>query len=140
MSAPVFLARLRNSRVVRGISANVYSQLVQSALQLLSVPILATHWGLETYGAWLIMFTIPAYLAFADFGFAAAAGNDMTLSIARGDRVAAVETFQAVRTAITGVCFLALGVCAVVLYSLPDARFAFVASLTPAHARHAILL
>ena len=41
------LDRLRNSRVMRGISANLYSQLVQTALQLLSVPILATHWGLE---------------------------------------------------------------------------------------------
>src|SRR5579862_9582591 len=104
MSVLAFLARLRNSRVVRGISANVYSQVVQTVLQLLSVPILATHWGLETYGAWLIIFTIPSYLAFADFGFAAAAANDMTHSVARGDRAAAIETFQAVRTAITAVC------------------------------------
>jgi len=37
-----FLTRLKNSRIVRGISANVYSQLVQLALQLLSVPIYAT--------------------------------------------------------------------------------------------------
>jgi O-antigen/teichoic acid export membrane protein len=140
MSDIPFLTRLRNSRVVRGIGANVYSQVVQTILQLLSVPILATHWGLETYGAWLIIFTVPAYLAFADFGFAAAAGNDMTHSVARGDRTTAIETFQAVRTAITAVCLLALGVCAAILYSLPDARFAFVAGLTPVHARHAVLL
>src|SRR5271170_2561156 len=108
MSPAAFLARLRNSRIIRGISANVYSQLVQTLLQLLSVPILATHWGLETYGAWLVIFTVPAYLAFADFGFAAAAGNDMTHSIARGDRAAAIETFQAVRTAVAGVCLMAL--------------------------------
>jgi O-antigen/teichoic acid export membrane protein len=140
MSAVSLLKRLRNSRVVRGVSANVYSQLVQTALQLLSVPILATHWGLETYGAWLLIFTIPAYLAFADFGFAAAAGNDMTHSIARGDRAVAIETFQAVRTAVAVACLTALGICAAILYSLPDARFAFVAGISHTHARQAILL
>jgi O-antigen/teichoic acid export membrane protein len=134
------LDRLRNSRVVRGISANLYSQLVQTALQLLSVPILATHWGLETYGAWLLIATVPTYLAFADFGFAAAAGNDMTHSIARGDRAAAIETFQAVRTAVAGVCLTALGICAAILYSLPDARFAFVTGVSHTQARHAVLL
>jgi len=140
MSAVAIWTRLRNSRVVRGISANVYSQLVQTVLQLLSVPILATHWGLATYGAWLIIFTVPAYLAFADFGFAAAAGNDMTHSIARGDRASAIETFQAVRTAVTAVCVIALGVAALILSAVPDRRFAFVAGLTPQHARHAILM
>jgi O-antigen/teichoic acid export membrane protein len=140
MSAVSLLERLRNSRIVRGVSANLYSQLVQTALQLLSVPILATHWGLETYGAWLLIFTVPAYLAFADFGFAAAAGNDMTHSIARGDRAGAIETFQAVRTAVAGVCLAALGICAVILYSLPDARFAFVAGVSHTRAREAILL
>jgi len=99
MSAAAFLARLKNSRIVRGIGANVYSQLVQTALQLLSVPIYATHLGLATYGAWLVIFTVPNYLAFADFGFAAAAANDMTVSVARGDRAAAIETFHAVRAA-----------------------------------------
>ena len=140
MSAVSLLDRLRNSRVVRGVSANLYTQLTQTALQLLSVPILATHWGLETYGAWLLIFTVPAYLAFADFGFAAAAGNDMTHSIARGDRAAAIETFQAVRTAVAGVCLIALGICAAILYSLPDIRFAFVTGVSHTHARHAILL
>jgi O-antigen/teichoic acid export membrane protein len=140
MSTAPLLGRLRNSRVVRGISANMYAQLVQTVLQLLSVPILATHWGLETYGAWLLIFTVPAYLAFADFGLAAAAGNDMTRSIARGDRAGAIQTFQAVRVAVAGVCLVALGICAAILYSLPDARFAFVSGLSTTHARHAILL
>lgn len=140
MSPAAFLARLRNSRIIRGISANVYSQLVQTLLQLLSVPILATHWGLETYGAWLVIFTIPAYLAFADFGFAAAAGNDMTLSIARGDRVTAIETFQAVRTAVTAVCLIVVAICAAVIYGMPDHVFAFVAGVSADHARHALLM
>src|ERR1700683_4236902 len=107
MSAALF-TRLRNSRIVRGISANVYSQLVQTALQLLSVPIYATHWGLATYGAWLVIFTVPSFLPFADFAFAAAAANDMTVSVARGNRGAAIETFHAVRAAMAGICSILL--------------------------------
>jgi O-antigen/teichoic acid export membrane protein len=140
MSAAAFLTRLKNSRIVRGISANVYSQLVQTALQLLSVPILATHWGLETYGAWLIIFTVPNYLAFADFGFAAAAANDMTVSVARGDRAAAIETFHAVRAAMAGICLILLLLCVAAVYAIPDHSLAFVSSVSHDQARYAILM
>ena len=139
MSA-AFVNRLKSSRIVRGISANVYSQVVQTALQLLSVPIYATHWGLATYGAWLVIFTVPNYLAFADFGFAAAAANDMTVSVARGDRAAAIETFHAVRAAMAGICSILLLVCVAAVYYIPDRSLAFVSGLSHVQARHAILM
>lgn len=139
MSA-AFVTRLKSSRIVRGIGANVYSQAVQTALQLLSVPIYATHWGLATYGAWLVIFTVPNYLAFADFGFAAAAANDMTVSVARGDRAAAVETFHAVRAAMAGICSILLLVCVAAVYCIPDRSLAFVAGLSHLQARYAILM
>ena len=135
-----FLSRLKKSRLVRGISANVYSQLVQTTLQLLSVPILATHWGLQTYGAWLILFTVPNYLAFADFGFAAAAANDMTVSIARGDRRAAVETFHAVRAAMAGICALLLLICVAAVFLIPDGWLAPITGISHDQARYAILM
>lgn len=134
------LARFRNSRVMRGISANVYSQVVQTALQLLSVPIMATHWGLATYGTWLVIFTVPNYLAFSDFGFAAAAANDMTISIARGDRAAAIKTLHAVRAAMTGMCLLLICICALAIYNIPDAWLSNAAGLSGTHARRAIMM
>ncbi len=140
MSAAAFLTRLKNSRIAHGISANVYSHLVQTALQLLAVPIFATHWGLETYGAWLIIFTVPNYLAFSDFGFAAAAGNDMTISIARGDRAAAIETFHAVRAAMAGICLVLLLICVAAAYGIPDRSLAFVSGVSHDQARFTILM
>jgi O-antigen/teichoic acid export membrane protein len=140
MSVAALLTRFRHSRLIRGISANVYGNLIQTALQLLSVPILATHWGLETYGAWLIIFTVPNYLAFADFGFTSAAANDMTVSVARGDRPAAIKTFQAVRAAMTGICLTLLCLCAAGAYAVPDGWLTFVVGESVNHARHAILL
>jgi O-antigen/teichoic acid export membrane protein len=37
-------------------------------LQLLLVPILILSWGVDLYGEWLLVYTIPAYLVIADFG------------------------------------------------------------------------
>jgi len=103
------------------------------------VPILATHWGLQTYGAWLIIFTFQTNLAFADFGFAAAAANDMTVSVARGDRAAAIETFHAVRAAMAAsVCVLII--CAAAVYCIPAGSLAFVSGISHEQARQAILM
>jgi O-antigen/teichoic acid export membrane protein len=134
------ITRFKNSRFIRGISANLYAQLVQTALQLLSVPIYATHWGLATYGAWLVLFTVPNYLAFADFGFAAAAANDMTVSVTRGDQAAAIETFHAVRAAMIGICSVLLILCVAAVYFIPDRSLDFVSGLSHAEARDAILM
>jgi len=63
-------------------------------MQLVSVPVLLPLWGAERYGSWLMLTTIPSYFALSDFGFAAAATSEMTMLIARGERDAALVTFQ----------------------------------------------
>jgi O-antigen/teichoic acid export membrane protein len=140
MSTAAFLNRLKRSRIARGVSANVYTQAMQTVLQLVSVPVLATHWGLQVYGAWLVIFTVPNYLAFADFGFAAAAANDMTVSVARGDRAAAIETFHAIRAAMAGICLILLLISVAAAYGIPDRTLAFVSGVSHDQARRAILM
>ena len=104
------------ARLLRGIGANAFSQLVIIGLQLALVPVLATHWGLKLYGVWLMLFTIPSYLALGDFGFATAAGVDMTMKVARGDRAGTLVTYHSALAAITfvstSVFLVALLVCA----------------------------
>jgi O-antigen/teichoic acid export membrane protein len=64
--------------------------------QLISVPILTYVWGLERYGEWLMLITIPTYFALSDMGFTAAATSDMTMANARGDKNSVLATFQSV--------------------------------------------
>ncbi len=103
------------ARLLRGIGANAFSQLVIIGLQLALVPVLATHWGLRVYGIWLMLFTIPSYLALGDFGFATAAGVDMTMKVARGDRAGAVTTYHSALAAIlalsTTILVIVLAIC-----------------------------
>lgn len=112
------LRRLGRSRLAQAAGANLVVQLVQVTVQLAAVPILATHWGLRTYGIWLLLFTIPSYLAMADLGLASAAGNDMTASVARGERARAIATYQALRLTVLLVAGIVFAAAALVIYGL----------------------
>ena len=77
------------------IGAHGVSQAVNLAVQFLSIAVLSRVWGLETYGTWLILFTLPAYLAMGDFGFVTAAANDMTAAVAQNRKRDAARSFVA---------------------------------------------
>ncbi len=69
-------------RILHGLGANAYGQLVVIVIQLAGVPILLHAWGMQLYGEWLILAAIPIYLSMADLGFSLSAGNDMTARMA----------------------------------------------------------
>jgi O-antigen/teichoic acid export membrane protein len=81
-------------RLLKSVGAGLYGQAVVIVIQLAGVPILLHYWHAELYGAWLILFAIPSYLAMTDLGFSQSAGNDMTARVARGDRAGALAVFQ----------------------------------------------
>lgn len=107
------MARLGQSRFVVNFGALGYARLVQIAIQLALVPAFANAWGLETYGVWLILFTIPSYLVISDFGLTQAATNDMIMARARGDVGSVATTYRTLRLAL-----LALGLAVVALTAL----------------------
>ena len=90
------LNRLIDSRLFRGVGANVYGQAATLIIQLGSVPLLLSAWGVQLFGLWIMISAIPSYLALADFGFSTAAANDMTMATARGAYAEARGAFQSV--------------------------------------------
>lgn len=112
------LARLRRSPIAHGIGANVAGQIAGTFAQLALVPVFVTCWGVATYGAWLLLFTLPSYIVMADLGLASAAGNDMTGRVAQGDRAAATALFQAVRVVGLAAGGTVLCIAAATLYAL----------------------
>jgi len=95
-----------------GAGANSLGKVWVLIVQLLSIPVLTSAWGVDGYGTWLMLTTIPTYLALSDFGLGTAAAIDITRSIARGDRDAALQAFQSVwvfLTVITGVVAILVG-------------------------------
>lgn len=93
-------------RLLKGFGANSLGKFWALLIQLISVPVLTSAWGLEGYGVWLMIATIPVYLGLSDFGLGTAAGVDMTAAMALNDRPAALQAFQSVwlfMTAVTAI-------------------------------------
>jgi len=88
------LASSVGRRLLGGTFANLLDKLALLAVQLIAIPLLSHHWGAEGYGTWLMLMTIPTYVAVSDFGLGTAAGVEITQRVARSDTVGALETFQ----------------------------------------------
>ena len=106
-------------RILHGLGANAYGQLVVIVIQLAGVPILLHAWGAQLYGEWLILAAIPAYLSMTDLGFSQSAGNDMTARMARGDEAGTLAVFQSLSVLVYGVAIAGLLISAIALWVLP---------------------
>ena len=101
-------------RILHGLGANAYGQLVVIVIQLAGVPILLHAWGTQLYGEWLILAAIPTYLSMTDLGFSQSAGNDMTARMARGDIAGALAVFQSLSVLVYGLALAGLVLVALV--------------------------
>jgi O-antigen/teichoic acid export membrane protein len=81
-------------RLALNFSANLYSQFVNSIVQLVSVPLFLAFWSKERYGIWILISQIPDCLAIGDAGFATTSANEVSIAIAQGDRERALRSLQ----------------------------------------------
>lgn len=81
-------------RLLGGTLANLLDKLALLAVQLVAIPLLSQHWGAQGYGTWLMLMTVPTYVAVSDFGLGTAAGVEITQRVARGDTSGALAAFQ----------------------------------------------
>lgn len=91
-------------RIIAGMGANSFGLAITIVIQLISLPLFLHYWDTSTYGVWLMLSAIPAYLSMADIGMVAAAGNKMTMSMGDGDVLEANKTFQSAQLFMTIVC------------------------------------
>lgn len=89
-------------RVLHGVGANTYTQLVTILIQLGSVPLFLKVWNVETYGFWVLISAAPAYFAMADVGIMAVAINRITM-------LAGEDNWDQVRLVFNS-CLLFLGI------------------------------
>ncbi len=91
-------------RIVLGLGANAFSQVVTILIQIFSVPLFLFYWDASTYGTWLLLSAVPAYLSMADAGMVNAAGNKMTMAMGRSDVAEANNVYQSAQLFMTIVC------------------------------------
>ncbi len=98
------------ARIAAALAANAFGQAVTVASQLMLTPLYFRLWGAAMYGEWLILSSIPAYLTMADLGIGSAAGNEMTMRAAAGDRAGAQRTLMGALWVAGGAAAVALAV------------------------------
>ena len=97
-------------RIINGLGANAFGQIVTIIIQVVSVPIFLKYWGTELYGEWLILSSIQAYFTMSDIGFGSIAANEMTMLVSRGERAEALKVFQS--------CQVFVGVISIIIFLL----------------------
>ena len=95
-----------SDRLKKGFAVQGVGQVISLIVQFGSIPLFYHFWGKLVYGEWLALSTIPSYFALSDLGFAGAAGTEMTMRVARGDREGALKVFQSAWLLVTGVSLL----------------------------------
>lgn len=122
-------------RLLLGFLSNWVSRLAGTLIQLVQVPLLLHYWSVSLYGEWLIVTSIPSYLSFSNIGFGSVAGNEMTMSMGRDDREAALRVFQSCWWLIAGVCAVTVMLLLGAVMLFPVAKWLHLNSISPADAR-----
>lgn len=81
-------------RLWSSLGANATTQALTVGIQLISIPLFLSVWNTETYGIWVLLSTIPTYIALSDFGVLTVATNKMTIARGKGDNTQQIKTFQ----------------------------------------------
>ena len=84
----------RRSRILSGISANLFAQAANVGIQLAGIPVLLHYWGVAYYGEWLLLFSIPSYLGMSDLGLGTVATTEVSMAVARNDYEQARRLFR----------------------------------------------
>jgi O-antigen/teichoic acid export membrane protein len=106
-------------RIINAFIAHGLGQAVSVFAQIVSVPLFLSVWGAAKYGEWILLSTIPAYLALSDLGLSTVAANEMDQRAALGDHerlqviyrtlVATVGLFVLVVLAVSGAAWWIFG-------------------------------
>lgn len=119
-------------RIVAALGANAFGQGINIVIQLASLPLFLSRWDVSTYGTWLMLSAMPAYLSMADVGMVSTAGNRMTMDLAQGRVAQANAVFQ------SALAFMLLSCGGFMLLSVPTVLLAPIAGLNTADERLAL--
>lgn len=107
------MSRAMHQRVLAAMGAQSVGMAITISTQLASLPLFLSVWDTHTYGLWLVISTVPSYLAMADVGMVTAAGNRMAMSMGAGDTRDANRAFHSAQA------FVALVSAALLLLTFP---------------------
>src|SRR5947208_3278487 len=71
--------------LIRNALAGGWGKISSVFIRLVQVPLLLSVLGVEDFGRWLVLSSLPSLLALANLGFGTVAANEMSMAIAADD-------------------------------------------------------
>jgi len=56
-------------------------QAINALIQVAGIPLLLKFWGINYYGEWLLLFTIPSYIALSDMGLGSSTTSELSMLV-----------------------------------------------------------
>ena len=127
-------------RLAQGFGINIFGRGVNTIIQLVSVPVFLKYWGVDLYGEWVLLNSVPNYFALTDVGFGSTAGNEMTMLVAAGKNEEALDVFQSVQLLTTATSVLVGGAMLGSVWFLPFDRWLHLSHVSQHDTKIVILL
>ncbi|GEM_PF-3347921 len=54
-------------------------QVISLVIQVAGIPLLLKYWGISYYGEWLVLFTIPSFIAISDMGLGSSTTSELSM-------------------------------------------------------------
>lgn len=71
--------------IFRNAGAGIFGKGAMILFRLVQVPLLLSFLGVDNYGRWLVIYSLPSWLSLANLGFGSVASNEMSISVSGGD-------------------------------------------------------
>lgn len=92
--------------LIRNFFASSWGKLTSIIIRLVQVPLLISSLGVDDFGRWLVLSSIPTWLTLANMGFGSVAANEMSMAIAAGDIGRAKRIFSTTLSLVFGISLI----------------------------------
>lgn len=111
------------SALIKNTIAGSIGHVSNIAFRLVQVPFFLSCLGVEEYGRWLLIYSIPSLLLIANIGFGAASANNIAMEVAAGDNDEAIKNYSTGLTLIAIVCGVVVAAAAIASFMFPWVNF-----------------
>jgi O-antigen/teichoic acid export membrane protein len=71
--------------LIKNSIAGIWSKVSTLLFRIIQVPLLLYYLGVNGYGLWLVIASLPSWLTLANMGFGSVSANEMSIAMANGD-------------------------------------------------------
>lgn len=97
--------------IYKNFIAGLFGKFGQVGIRLIQVPILINYLGVEQYGTWILLSSIPSWLSISNLGFGTVAGNDAAIAAGENNQEKIDEIYSSTMIAVVAIVIVLSFIC-----------------------------